>query len=155
MINTNNSLPASLIKLVQIYAYIILAGVIYGIAAAHVPFLIGKPWTTCDDCSSKLFCVLTFHLFEVPIVLYDLYLCWYSFKRFSTATLQSYISLLNFAVVINFVFFAFEIILLFDNLNDFAPLWENLALTSVALVLLTGSFLTIYVHQKLVNFINN
>lgn len=155
MIERNDSLPVSLIKLIKIYAYIILAGVIFGIAAAHFPFLIGKPWTTCDDCSSKLFCVLTFHLFEVPIVLYDLYLCWYSFKKFSMANVHSYISLLNFAVVMNFVFFSFEIILLFDNLNDFAPNWENLALISVALVLLVGSFLTIYVHQKLINFINN
>ena len=47
------------------------------------------------------------------------------------------------------VFFAFEIVLLLDGLRRGEPLWETLALFSVALALGGGAFLGMFVHEKL------
>ncbi len=147
--NTSEWIKA--VRLVRVYAYITIGAVIYGIAAAHVPFLIGHPWTTCENCSSTLWCVLVFHLFEVPPVSYNAYVAWFALKRFSPNTIDSFISQVTFAVAANIVFFAFECILLLINLKQFAPEWENWGLTSIALILLGGSGLGIYVKQKLIS----
>ena len=135
---------------VRIYSWITIGAAIYGIAAAHVPFIIGKPWTTCDGGGSVLGCVLTFHLFEAPIVLFNLFIAWYGLKRFSSETVRSYISLLTFASVFNFVFFAFEVNTLFGSLQRLAPRWETLALVSIALLLLGGAALGVFVVQRLI-----
>ena len=136
---------------IKIYSWITVAAVIYGIAAAHVPFLIGHPWTSCDGSSSECWCVITFHIFEVPLVLYNLYVAWYGLKRYSREKAQPYMSLLSFAVSTNLVFFTFEIVLLYINLHSDAAEWENVLLTSVAVILCVGSFLGMYVKQLLVD----
>src|SRR5215210_5978377 len=120
---------------VRIYSYITLGAALYGIAWAHVPFIIGKPWSTCKGEGSDLGCVLAFHLFEVPTVLFNFYIVWYGLKRFSAETARSFCSLLMFAAAFNFVFFAFEINTLLNSLQRHAPGWETLALVSIALLL--------------------
>ena len=135
---------------VKLYSRITVFAVLYGIAAAHIPFLIGHSWTTCKVCGSELGCVLTFHLYEVPLVSYNAFVAWYGLKKFSHDTLQNYMSLLTFAVMANLVFFTFETELIFDSLCREAPLWETLALYSVAIILLAGAGLGIYVKQILV-----
>jgi len=142
--------PAAARVWVRIYSWITIGAAIYGIAWAHVPFIIGKPWTTCDGGGSVLGCVLTFHLFEAPIVLFNLFIAWYGLKRFSSQTVRSYISLLTFASVFNFVFFAFEVNTLFGSLQRIAPRWETLALVSIALILLGGAALGVFVVQQLI-----
>jgi D-arabinono-1,4-lactone oxidase len=136
---------------VKIYSWITVFAVIYGIAAAHIPFLIGHPWTSCDGCSNECWCVITFHLYEVPLVLYNAYIAWYGLNKYSIEGVQSYMSLLSFSVTMNLAFFTFEIILLYTNLHSGAFAWENILLTSVALILCGGSFLGIYVKQLLVD----
>jgi len=137
-------------KLVAFYCHITIWSAIYGILAAHVPFIIGKPWTTCDNCSNKPGCILLFHLFEVPLVLFNLYVAWYGLKRFSQSTKNLFISLLGSAFAVNLVFLCFECILIFLNLKSFAPAWENVLMTSVAIILIGGSALALYVKQKLI-----
>lgn len=135
---------------VRIYSYITLGGALYGVAWAHVPFIIGKPWGTCEGRGSDIGCVLAFHLFDVPIVLFNLYIAWYGLRRFSAETARSFNSLLTFAAVFNFVFFAFEINTLLNSLQRHAPEWESLALVSIALLLVCGTALTVYIHQRLI-----
>jgi len=137
-------------KLVFIYSHITIWSVIYGILAAHVPFIINHPWTTCDNCSSKLGCILLFHLFDGPLTLFNLYVAWYGLKRLSQSSLNLYQSLLGSAFIVNLVFFCFECTLIFTNLRSFAPAWENILLASVAVLLLGGSALALYVKQKLI-----
>lgn len=134
---------------VSFYCWLTLAVVLYGVSVAHIPFLIGTPWTTCEGQGSPLGCVLAFHLFEVPLVSFNAFIAWYGLKRFSLQTVSRFRSLLTFAVSVNLVFFAFEIILLLGGLQRQQPLWETLALFSVAFALGGGAFLGMYVHQKL------
>ncbi len=152
-----NNLPASWLKIkwwVTFYSYITFFAVFYGIAAAHVPFIIGHPWTSCEINGCGLCCVLVFHMYEVPLVLFNAYIAWYGLKKFSKVTITNFMSLINFAVAANFAFFTFETILLQDSIKREAPCWESIALTSVALILCGGSFLGIYVKQKLIEYNN-
>src|SRR5258705_10455399 len=105
-----SSLQQNDLRLVRIYSFITFAGILYGIAWAHIPALLGTPWDSCDSCSSRLWCILTFHIYEVPIVIYGLYLGWYGLKRFSQETVRTYRSLLLFSVSINSAFATFGIL---------------------------------------------
>ena len=134
-------------KWVNFYSWITVAAVIYGILAAHLPFLIGHPWSTCKVAGSDCACVLVFHLYEVPLTTFNAFVAWYGLKKFSTATLPRFRSLVGFAVTANLVFFTFETGLLLDGIRREAPTWENIALTSVALILLTGAGLGIYLKN--------
>lgn len=136
-------------ELVAIYSYVTICSVIYGILAAHVPFLIGIPWTTCDHCSSKLGCILLFHLFDGPLAIFNLYVAWFGLKRLSDKSLKLFLSLLSSVFTVNIAFFCFECLLIFSNLRSFTPSWENILLASVAVMLLGGSALALYVKQKL------
>ena len=137
---------------VRLYSYITIGALIYGIAAAHIPFLIGVPWTSCEVCGSKLACVLVFHFYEVPLVSFNAFFAWYGLKRFTPGTSHNYSSLLTFAVVSNIAFFTFEIGLLLDGLRREAPLWEAIALSYIALILISGAGLGVYVKQKLITY---
>jgi hypothetical protein len=137
-------------KLVSLYSHISIWSVIYGILVAHVPFFIGSPWTTCDQCSTKLGCVLLVHLFEAPFALFNLYLAWFGLKRFSQSNQKLYISLLGSVFTVNLVFFCFECIYIYTNLKAFGPGWENMWLATIAILLLGASGLALYVKQKLI-----
>jgi hypothetical protein len=138
---------------IRLYSYITFAAILYGIAAAHVPAIIGVPWSSCEFCNCKFACVLVFHLYEVPLVAFNTFFAWYGLKRFSVVTIHNYNSLLTFAIVSNLAFFTFESLLLLDNVQKGAPLWENIGLSSVALILVGGAGFGLYVKQKLVSYL--
>ena len=138
---------------IKFYSYITFAAILYGIAAAHIPAIIGDPWSSCESCGCKFVCVLVFHLYEVPLVTFNIFFAWYGLKRFSVITIHNYNSLLTFAIVSNLAFFTFESILLLENVKSNAPAWESIALSSVALILVGGSGFGIFVKQKLISFI--
>jgi hypothetical protein len=138
---------------VRLYSYITFGGILYGVAAAHLPAIFGSPWSSCEFCDCKLVCNLVFHLYEVPIVGYNAFFAWYGLKKFSSNTIHNYSSLLTFAIVANAAFFTFESILLLGNVQNNAPAWENIALSSVALILVGGAGFGIYVKQKLISYI--
>lgn len=138
---------------VRFYSYITFAAIAYGIAAAHVPAIIGIPWSSCEFCDCKLYCVLVFHLYEVPLVAFNTFFAWYGLKRFSTKTTHIYDSLLIFSIVSSVAFFTFESLLLLESVKSGAPLWESIGLCSVALILISGAGLGLYVKQKLVSYL--
>ena len=137
------------VRLVRVYSYITFTAILYGIAWAHVPILLGTPWDSCDGCSSRLWCILTFHIYEIPIVSYNFYLGWYGLNRFSPEKVSTYCSLLQFSVPINFAFATFEILSIQAALLRHSPFWELAGLLSLSIVLIGGIALTIYIHQKL------
>jgi D-arabinono-1,4-lactone oxidase len=139
---------------IRLYSYITFAAILYGVAAAHIPALIGHAWSSCENCNCKLACMLVFHLYEVPLVAYNAFFAWYGLKRFSSATSHNYNSLLTFAIVSNLAFFTFESVLLLDNVKSDAPDWEAYALSSVALILVIGAGFGLYVKQKLVTYLH-
>ncbi len=138
---------------VRFYSYITFTAIIYGIAAAHIPAIIGDSWSSCESCDCNFVCVLVFHLYEVPLVAFNTFFAWYGLKRFSVVTIHNYNSLLTFAIVSNLAFLTFESILLLDNVKNNAPAWESIALSSVALILVGGSGFGLFVKQKLISFI--
>jgi hypothetical protein len=138
---------------VRLYSYITFAAILYGVAAAHIPAIIGVPWSSCEFCDCKLVCVLVFHLYEVPLVAFNTFFAWYGLYRFSVINVHNYNSLLTFAIVSNLAFFTFESVLLLDNVKSNAPAWESIALSSVALILVVGAGFGLFVKQKLVSYL--
>jgi hypothetical protein len=138
---------------IRFYSYITFAAILYGIAAAHIPAIIGIPWSSCEFCDCKLYCVLVFHLYEVPLVAFNTFFAWYGLKRFSVITIHNYNSLLTFSIVSSLVFFTFESLLLLDSIKNGAPLWESIGLCSVALILVSGAGLGLVVKQKLISYL--
>lgn len=138
---------------VRFYSYITFAAIVYGIAAAHIPAIIGIPWSSCEFCNCKLYCVLAYHLYEVPPVAFNTFFAWYGLKRFSIHTTHNYNSLLIFSIVSSVAFFTFESLVLVESIKTGAPLWESIGLCSVALILVSGAGLGLYVKQKLVSFL--
>lgn len=137
-------------NLVALYSHITIWSAIYGILVAHVPFLIHLPWTTCNNCSTKIGCVLLVHLFDGSLTLFNLYVAWYGLIRFSQSTIKLYISLLSTIITVNLVFFCFECILIYTNLRSFTPGWENIVLATIAILLIGASGLALYVKQTLI-----
>ncbi len=134
---------------VKAYSYVTIIAALYGIAYAHIPPLLGYAWSLCTG-PDAMWCKLAIHLFEVPIVLFNLYVAWYGLRRFSEMTVRRYSSLLNFAVTFNMVFFLFETNLLMEGLSRVFPFWELFAFASIAIILLGGTIFTIALKQMLV-----
>jgi hypothetical protein len=138
---------------IRLYSYITFAAILYGVVAAHLPALIGHPWSSCEFCDCKWACVLVFHLYEVPLVAFNTFVAWYGLKRFSVITVHNFNSLLTFNIVSNLAFFTFESLLLLDSVRSNAPTWESIALTSVASILVGGAGFGLYVKQRLVSYL--
>lgn len=153
MVTDTSSLFKKVEWWVKLYSYITFAAILYGVAAAHIPAIIGFPWSSCESCDCKLACVLVFHLYEVPLVAFNTFFAWYGLKKFSIGTIHNYNSLLTFAIVSNLAFFTFESLLLVDNIKSNAPARESYALSSVALILIGGAGFGLYVKQKIVSFL--
>lgn len=136
---------------VHFYAYITLSVVIYGILAAHVPAIIGHPWTTCDE--GGVGCIVTIHLFDVSMTMFNGLLIWYGLWRFSSIRVRSFLLLLVIGVAVNLVFFSFECSLIFDSFDRNAPTWEIVALFSIAILLLGGACLGTFLVLKLVLYL--
>lgn len=139
---------------VRLYCYVTIIAVVYGLGAAHVPFLLGDSWSTCQTYSSTLSCVLTLHLFEAPLTLFNIFVAWYGLKRFSAAKLGQFMSLLVFSVALNITFFLFECELVLSQLQRQAPNWEVVVTTSLAFMMLGGTGLAIFVRQKLGTYVD-
>ncbi|MES2644693.1 MAG: hypothetical protein V4850_34715 [Myxococcota bacterium] len=138
--------PGEKLSRLLVWATVIIT--VYGLLAAHLPFVVGTPWSTCK-IENELGCVLAFHLFEVPVVIYQLVFAWYGFTRLRAATVGTFKVLLLGTIVLNAVFGLFEVNLLLESIRANAPTWELLALTSLVVSFLTGVFVGLFVYAKL------
>jgi hypothetical protein len=134
--------------LINFYALLTIGSVIFGMIAAHLA-LFGLKWSSCENCSNSFVCYSMFHLFGAPICLFNLYVSWFGLKRYNLQSKSYYLTLLDNAFTANLVFFAFECLLMHDKLKLFAPMWENYVLASIALILVSGCGLSVYVKHKL------
>lgn len=150
MSSINDASWKSIVKLSKIYAYVSFAGIAVGVIAAHLPYLLGYPWTSCVNVSSPLSCVLVFHLYEIPMVTLLIYGAWYALRRLTPATLPNFTALVLLSVIANIAFFTFEITLIMDGLRGISQMWETLLICCVAAILLGGATFGIFVHQRLV-----
>lgn len=150
MFDESHQIQVSAAKLVKIFSWVILGGAVVGLGAAHIPWIIGEPWSTCRVGGSQLGCALLFHLYEVPLVLMNLFIVWYGLKRFSSENAAQFAALVGFMVVANAAFLTFEASLLMDSLRRGAPTWENYSLALVMVILITGCVFGIYVVHRLI-----
>lgn len=134
---------------VKAYSYVTIVAALYGIAYAHIPPIMGSPWSLCTG-PNEVWCKLSIHLFEVPMAVFNLFVAWYGLWRFSRDTIMRYMSLLDFAVAFNMVFFLFETNLLMEGLSRLFPFWEIFAFASIAIMLLAGTVFTIWLKMFLV-----
>ncbi|HZF49588.1 MAG TPA: FAD-binding protein [Polyangiaceae bacterium] len=132
----------------RVYSVLILLAVAVGLIAAHVPFIIGTPWTTCQKQWSPLGCALTFHYLEVPIVCYQIYFAIYGLYKLRSHA-NPYTTLLGFTVPLLALFSLFEVILILESFRRGAPEWEIAALFVVASMLMSGVALGLFVRLKL------
>lgn len=139
---------ASAERAITLYSWLIVAAVVYGLLAAHVPFLIGHPWSTCDSYRSSLGCVLTFHFWEVPIIAYLVAFAIYGLKGLRSHV-ALYGALFGFTLSLLAVFALFEVLLILESFQRGAPDWEIAALLSVATVLIAGVAIGLYTRMKL------
>lgn len=139
---------ASAERAITLYSWLILGAVVYGILAAHVPFLIDHPWTTCDSYADQLGCVLTFHFFEVPIIVYMTAFAVYGLRGLREHA-RIYAALVNVTLSVLSVFALFEVILILDSFQRGAPTWEIAALFSIGTLLIAGVGIGIYTRMKL------
>jgi hypothetical protein len=150
MTDRHHTLDQSTTGIVRIFCWVILAGAVVGLAAAHGPWIIGQPWSTCRVAGSELGCALVFHLYEVPLVLMNLFVVWYGLRRLSGGTVIQFSAFVSFMVVANAAFLTFEASLLMDSLRRGAPDWENLGLAVISLILLGGCIFGIYIVHRLI-----
>jgi hypothetical protein len=143
--NADEAAWEQLSRWIRIFSWIIASGVAWGIFLAHIFAIVGRPWTSCSTAG----CVVSFHLFEVPLVAYEIFFVWYGLRRFTRSTERQYRVLLGFANVVNLCFFAFEAQLLIQSFNRSAPILESLGLVSIALLLATGVALGLWTQLRL------
>ena len=141
--------------LVRVFSWVILGGAVVGLGAAHIPWVIGEPWSTCRVAGSQLGCALLFHLYEAPLVAMNLFVVWYGLSRFTGLNAPRFAALVTFMVVANAAFVTFEASLLMDSLRRGAPNWENYALALVMVILITGCVFGIYVVHRLISAIQD
>jgi D-arabinono-1,4-lactone oxidase len=139
---------ASAERIIKVYSWLMLASVVYGIGAAHLPFIIGHPWTTCDGFESPTGCAVTFHVWEVPVVTYLATFGVMGLHRLRQRV-QLYSALLDFTLALLAIFALFEILLILDSFQRGAPTWEIVALYSVCGMMLVGVGLGLYTRVKL------
>lgn len=132
----------------KILSMLTLGVVFLGLAAAHVPFLIGNPWSSCK-IEQELGCVLTFHLYEVPIVLFQVFFGWFGLSKLTRDTIGTFRILLGGSALLNGVFALFEAVLLKETLKQNGPSWEIWTLAGLLTVLWSGVFIDLYVLNRL------
>lgn len=133
------------------YGYLTLAVVIYGLLAAHIPAIVGHPWTSCDE--GGVGCIITFHLMDGAMTCLNIFVAWYALWLLSPIRVRSFLALVMIGVGGNLVFFSFESGLIFQSFARNAPTWEIIALYSIAFALLGGVVLGVYLTLKLVLYI--
>ena len=133
-----------LARLVKILGIISLAGVAFGLVAAHGPALAGTPYTNCRVTGSVTACLLAIHLLEVPLVAFDAFFGWWCLSRYSWARVRSFLFLTVFVGIANTVFFAMEFTFLVDALRRQTELWEPVAFTTMMFMMVGGVGLCIY-----------
>lgn len=136
---------------VKFYSYITISVVILGIAAAHIPAIIGHPWSSCDI--GGLGCILTFHWFDVPMLVYNFYLALYGLYNFTPQKVSFYLLHLIVGISVNLVFFLFECELIMNSFNRGAPVWEIITLYCLSGMLIGGAFLGVYLAVKLLYYL--
>jgi D-arabinono-1,4-lactone oxidase len=138
----------SLKRWAVLYSWLSAFGFGWGVLLAHFyPVVLGRPWTTCED--GGLGCKLAFHLFDVPMVAFNVYVIYFGLRGLFRATSRRYLLLLGFANIANLAFFTFEMTVLQGSIARQAPLSEILSLSSVGVLLLGGSVMGFFVQVKL------
>lgn len=136
-----------LTRWVKLYSWVQVAFLGCVIVGAHFFPLIGKPWSTCLSGGMGPvdgWCVLFFHLYEVPLAALFAYHAYFGFTQLTGAKLPYYVCLTAFQMVMLFVFATFESKIVLDALARPAPTREIVVLYSAITGMIAGSGLGFY-----------
>ncbi len=116
-----------LTRLITLYSWAQVAFLALLIGSLHALPLIGMHWSSClvqATGATDWWCVLFFHLYEIPLVVLFSYHAYFGFTKITPATLPYYTFLTLFQLVMLFVFVTFESRTLLDAMAHDAPTWE-------------------------------
>lgn len=150
-----NLAQSAVLRYIRFYGYFILAGGIYGIAISHIPVILGHQWSVCMiEGVVSIPCVLTIHLYDGSLAFFLLFFSWYSLKKATLSKISQYLNLLIFVIAIEIAFFTFEAVELIWNFHNQSPSWENYIIGSIAIVLLIGFLIGIYINQRILHYLS-
>lgn len=124
---------------------IILGGIFLGLAAAHLPAIMGDPWSSCDaynETTKEGFkqrsgCIFAYHLIQVPIFLLLVFFTCYGFyiscKTVPYGTslsamrrhIYNFHSIFTMTLSFGMIFALIEVNFVFDSFRRAAPTWET------------------------------
>jgi hypothetical protein len=149
--STPDALPSGewsrLTRWIKLYSWAQVAFLGCLIVGAHFFPLIGKPWSTCRSGGAGPvdgWCVLFFHLYEVPLAVLFAYHAYFGFTQLTRAKLPYYVCLTALQLVMLFVFATFESKIVLDALARPAPTREIVVLYFAFTGMIAGSGLGFY-----------
>jgi len=128
------------------WAQVLFLAILVG--SLHFFPLIGKQWSSClahGTGATDWWCVLFFHLYEIPFVALFAYHAYFGFARLTRAKLPYYAFLTLFQLVMLVVFLTFESKTLLDGLARQVPTWEIVVIFGGCVGMIINSILGFHV----------
>jgi hypothetical protein len=139
---------SSLTLWIKLYSWAQVAFLAVLVGSLHFFPLIGKQWSSClahGTGATDWWCVLFFHLYEIPFALLFAYHAYFGFAKVTRAKLPYYTFLTLFQLVMLVVFLTFETKTLLDGLAKQVPAWEIIVVYGGCVGILVDSLLGFYV----------
>jgi hypothetical protein len=136
----------SLTRWIKLYSWAQVAFLAILVGSLHFFPLIGKPWSSClVHGATDWWCVLFFHLYEIPLVVLFAYHACVGFAQVTRARLPYYTFLTLFQLLMLFIFLTFESKTMLDGLTRQVPTWEVVVIFSGCTGMLVNSVFGFYV----------
>ena len=138
----------SLTLWIKLYSWAQVAFLTLLVGSLHFFPLIGKQWSSClahGTGATDWWCVLFFHLYEIPFVVLFAYHAYFGFAQITRAKLPYYTFLTLFQVVMLIVFLTFESKTMIDGFAHQVPTWEIVVVFGGCVGMIVNSVLGFYV----------
>ncbi|CAN5372057.1 hypothetical protein BH09BAC3_BH09BAC3_12810 [soil metagenome] len=137
-------------KAVKLYSYSVILFCIGAVTYIHIPPAFGHQWSTYRIFGDEwVYGSLIIHFFEIPLVLFNVYVSYYGLKKFPTGKKENYVSLLNNAFSTNLVFFTIECVQFFFSFPNSSKTWEKISYLVIVVLMLAAIAFLVYVKQLL------
>ena len=136
----------SLTRWIKLYSWAQVAFLAILVGSLHFFPIIGKQWSSClVQGVTDWWCVLFFHLYEIPFVVLFAYHAYVGFAEVTRAKLPYYTFLTLFQLVLLIVFLTFETKTMIDGLTRQVATWEIVVIFSGCVGMIINSILGTYV----------
>jgi hypothetical protein len=138
----------SLTRWIKLYSWAQVAFLTILVGSLHFFPLIDLHWSSClahGTGATDWWCVLFFHLYEIPFVVLFAYHAYFGFAQITRAKLPHYTFLTIFQLVMLVVFLTFESKTMLDCLAHRAPTWELVVIFGGCVGMMINSLLGFHV----------